>query len=125
MPEKVNRKKLIDWMKKSFMPDSASGWNSTLHIHLKGEQPLTADFKRKAFDLSQGLEGEPLSTITTDSATMLDVLMGTLPLDIAIMRGTLSADNMIEVFKLVSVFRPEREGKKAVEKKTGKTAKLK
>jgi len=123
MPEKVNRKKLLDWMKKNFMPDYSGGWNSTLHIHLAGEQPVTADFKRKTIALSQGFEGEPLSSITTDSSTLYQVLKGALPLDIAIMNGTLSADNMIEVFKFVSVFKPEHERPPAVEKKPGKTAK--
>ena len=106
MAETNDRKILLDWMRRNFLPESASGWESTLHFHLSGEQPATIDFARKKLTASSGLNGEPLAVVNTRSNTLLEILKGETPLDIAIMKGSLDADNMVEVFKFISVFKP-------------------
>ena len=93
-------------MRRRFRPDYTKGWDSTIHIYLKGEEPITVEVSRRQLHIHSGLINDPLSVVRTDSETFMSILRGDLPLDIAIMKGTLSAGNLIEVFKLITVFKP-------------------
>lgn len=99
-------KKLFSWMKKRFMPERTKGWDSTIHVRLSDGEPFTVDVNRRAMRISDGLVNEPLAQIQTGRDTLLEILRGDVPLDLAIMKGELSADNMVEVFKFITVFEP-------------------
>ena len=88
------------------MPECAAGWDSTIHIVLHGGGTITVDAARRKLNITQDLHGEPLAVIHTDGDTLLSMLRGDLPLDLAVMRETLTTNNMIETFKFISVFKP-------------------
>jgi hypothetical protein len=98
-------KKLKSWMRRNFIPECTKGWDSTIHIILKDAAAMTVDVSRREMKIRAGLEGKPLAVVRTDCETLLSVLRGDEPLDLAVMKDTLSADNMIEVFKFVTVFK--------------------
>lgn len=104
-------KELSAWMQTRFMPARASGWESALHLHLERGAKMTIESCRRKLLISNGFEGEPLATVRTTSSTLMNILKGEEPLDLAIIKNTLKTDNVTETFKFITVFEPDKPHK--------------
>jgi len=107
MAGKADLEKMKSWMRRRFVADRCGEWDSTIHIHLKGAGKMTAGFGGGKMRLLSGPRGDPLAVIRSDAVTLKDILRNAVPLELAVMRNELETDNMVEVFKFVTVFRPD------------------
>lgn len=97
--------RIIASLEERFMPECTEGWLSTIHVVFEGGGEWTLDVENCALRVAQGLRGEALSTVRAQPDTFDAVFSGRLPLEIALMSGRLSTDNLVEIFKLQTVFK--------------------
>lgn len=99
---------LKSWMRRRFQPGWARAWDSTLRFELSGAKPFCADFLDNSMRLiSCRTARQPLAVVHSDPDSLLKILCGALPLELAVMTHRLSTDNMTEVFKFITVFKPD------------------
>ncbi len=99
--------KILESLQSRFVPDRSEGWISLIHFHFEDAPPLTFRIEHCELSVSEGLEGEPLSEVHTDAETFHKLFSGRLPLELVLMRNRLKTDNLIEIFKLQTVFEKE------------------
>ncbi len=98
---------ILESLKSRFLCDRAEGWISLIHFHFEDARPLTFQIEHSELCITEGLEGEPLSEVHTDVETFHKLFTGRMPLELALMQNRLKTDNLIEIFKLQTVFEKE------------------
>ncbi|MEW6200440.1 MAG: hypothetical protein AB1546_00565 [bacterium] len=95
-------------LKERFCPELTDGWFSTIHFIFTDDGEWTFDVNSGELQITQGLTGEPLSVVKTDVNTFDRVFSGELPLEIPMMADRFDVDNLVEIFKLQTIFKKRR-----------------
>ncbi len=100
-------KTVLESLAERFMPERTTGWISVIHFIFSDAEPVTFEIDYNTLNISEGLQGEPLSTVHTDVETFDKLFAGRVPLELVLMQDRFRTDNLVEIFKLQTVFKRE------------------
>ena len=100
---------ILKSLERRFLSDRTDGWISVIHFIFNDAEPLTFRIEYNQLQIKEGLDGEPLSTVHTDTATFDCLFAGKAPLELVLMQNRFRTDNLVEIFKLQTVFARETE----------------
>jgi len=106
MLEKITE--IFDSLRERFCTELTEDWFSTIHFVFSDDGNWTFDVNNGQLEIREGLVGEPLSIVKTDKKTFDRVFSGEIPLEMAIMADKFTVDNIVEVFKLQTVFKKRK-----------------
>jgi hypothetical protein len=102
---KTSTLSIMNSLRDRFLPECTEGWSTTIHVCFANGDAWTLDVDDCALRVTEGRSGEPLSTVTADPEAFDAVFAGRMPLEVALMSDRLAADNIVEIFKLQTVFK--------------------
>ncbi len=100
---------VLQSLERRFLADRTEGWITVIHFVFEDAGPLTFRIEYNQLFVKEGLVGEPLTTVHTDVATFDRLFAGRAPLELVLMQNRFRADNLVEIFKLQTIFARETE----------------
>ena len=100
-------KAIVESLRERFIPERTEGWITLIHFEFEDAGALSLSVEMRELSLEEGLEGDPLSVVRTDLETFDDLFSGRIPLELALMKDRFRTDNLVEIFKLQTVFEKE------------------